>query len=146
MNTVKSSLETYKHQPLANAETVIGLIMLFPGAFDDNIWLEIFHVTSLNHSLRHDLLGRSKQLCLQDVRFCRLSKEDFFFKSSFPTLVVRKKIRAVRRNLTIGAFRAIHGSFPTLDLTRVCIICRREKSSGSEALRSKPFCWLHDKG
>jgi len=74
------------------------------------------------------------------VRFCRLSKKDSFSKAASPHPSPRNKIRAVRRNLTMAAFRAIYGFIPTLDLTRVCTTCCREKSSGSETMRSKPFC------
>jgi hypothetical protein len=45
MDMDKSSLEAYIYRPLANTETDIRLVKLFPGAFDDNIQLERIHAT-----------------------------------------------------------------------------------------------------
>jgi hypothetical protein len=92
MDTDKSNLETYIYQPLTNAETDIRLTKLLPGAFDDNIRLEIFHVTLKDPKSQPEIRLNRKELQTTVSPGCEVLQTvegRFFFKSIYPTPVAK---------------------------------------------------------
>jgi hypothetical protein len=94
MDNDKSSLKSYQYQPLANAETDIRLIKLFPGAFDDDLRLEITHVTLKEHKSKPETRLTRKKLQTTVSPGCEVLQTvegRFFFKSSFPKPVAKEQ-------------------------------------------------------
>jgi hypothetical protein len=105
MDTDKSSLETYIYQPLANAETDIRLIKLLPGAFNDNIRLEIIHVTLKEpKSQPATRLTRKELQTTVSPRYEVMQTVEgrFFFKSNFPTPVAKEQDQSIEADSDIG--------------------------------------------
>ena len=93
MATAKSSLETYTYQPLGDAEADIRLIKLLPGAFGENIQLEITHVTLKEPKSQRETRLTRKELQKSVSPSCEVLETvegRFFFKSKSPTPVAKE--------------------------------------------------------